>query len=248
MNLRFNIFSFGTFHLVALLCVINLALATLFGQTSEPVNSEPKLISSPTFVLSAEAEAAGIDGTLLLAVSIDATGSVTSATVIAGPEWPCGKRPKDQIEDVRKQVSTLVRQAKFSPAIRKGSPVSTEVGINYAIGRAYKELLRDRELEAAKKAGTAKPIDGGVLNGKALSLPKPAYPASARARRASGTVTISILIDETGKVVSAGAKNGQVLLQDAARDSACKARFTPTILNGDPVKVSGVITYTFVAP
>lgn len=92
------------------------------------------------------------------------------------------------------------------------------------------------------------PVSGGVLNGKALSKPVPAYPAVARAARASGTVTVQVLIDETGKVVSARAVGGHPLLQQSAVQAAYGARFSPTLLSGQPVKVSGVITYNFVAP
>lgn len=91
-----------------------------------------------------------------------------------------------------------------------------------------------------------KPISGGVLNGKALSLPKPPYPAAARAVRASGAVTVQILIDEEGNVISASAVSGHPLLHAAAVAAAGGAKFTPTQLEGQPVKVSGVITYNFV--
>jgi TonB family protein len=91
------------------------------------------------------------------------------------------------------------------------------------------------------------PISGGVLNGKAISLPKPAYPPIARAVRASGMVTVQVTIDETGKVISARAVGGHPLLQQAAVQAANQARFSPTLLSGRPVKVTGVITYNFVA-
>ncbi|HQU86262.1 MAG TPA: energy transducer TonB [Pyrinomonadaceae bacterium] len=94
--------------------------------------------------------------------------------------------------------------------------------------------------------GPPKTISGGVVNGKATSLPKPPYPAAARAVRASGSVSVQVLIDETGRVVSASAASGHPLLQQAAVAAARQARFSPTILSGQPVKVSGIITYNFV--
>jgi protein TonB len=89
-------------------------------------------------------------------------------------------------------------------------------------------------------------VSGGVLNGKAISKPQPAYPPIAKAARASGTVTVQILVDESGRVVSATAVSGHPLLQAAAVAAARQARFSPTLLSGQPVKVSGVITYNFV--
>lgn len=90
-----------------------------------------------------------------------------------------------------------------------------------------------------------KSISGGVLNGKATDLPKPAYPAAARAVRASGAVNVQVTVDETGKVVSANAVSGHPLLRSAAEQAARNAKFAPTILSGKPVKVSGVIVYNF---
>jgi protein TonB len=89
-------------------------------------------------------------------------------------------------------------------------------------------------------------VSGGVLNGKAISKPAPVYPPIAKAARAQGTVTVQILVDETGRVISATAVSGHPLLQQAAVAAARQARFSPTLLSGQPVKVSGVITYNFV--
>jgi Ca-activated chloride channel family protein len=90
-----------------------------------------------------------------------------------------------------------------------------------------------------------KPVSGGVLNGKAISLPKPQYPPSARNMRASGVVTIEVLVDEDGRVVSARAVDGHPALRSSAVAAAREARFTPTVLSGQPVKVVGLITYKF---
>jgi protein TonB len=98
---------------------------------------------------------------------------------------------------------------------------------------------------APKPPAPSKPVSGGVLNGKATSLPKPPYPAAARAVRASGAVSVQVLIDETGRVVSASAVSGHPLLRQAAEQAARSARFSPTQLSGQAVKVSGIITYNF---
>lgn len=90
-----------------------------------------------------------------------------------------------------------------------------------------------------------KPVSGGVLNGTALSLPPPVYPEAAKRSRTSGVVTVDVILDETGKVVSATASSGPTMLRDAAVQAALKARFSPTKLSGQPVKVSGVINYKF---
>jgi TonB family protein len=90
-----------------------------------------------------------------------------------------------------------------------------------------------------------KPVSGGVLNGTAINLPQPVYPDAARRMRTSGTVTVEVVLDETGKVVSAVASSGPAILREAAVQAALKAKFSPTKLSGQPVKVSGVINYKF---
>ncbi|HVI72933.1 MAG TPA: energy transducer TonB, partial [Pyrinomonadaceae bacterium] len=71
------------------------------------------------------------------------------------------------------------------------------------------------------------------------------YPETARRMRTQGTVVVEVVLDETGKVVSANATSGPPMLRDAAVLAALKARFSPTKLSGQPVKVAGVINYKF---
>ncbi|HEX8069968.1 MAG TPA: energy transducer TonB [Pyrinomonadaceae bacterium] len=85
-----------------------------------------------------------------------------------------------------------------------------------------------------------------IISSKIISKPVPAYPALAKQARVSGVVTVEILVDESGRVISATATSGHPLLREAARAAALQARFSPTLLTGQPVKVSGVITYNFV--
>ena len=89
------------------------------------------------------------------------------------------------------------------------------------------------------------PISGGVLNGKAISKPAPAYPPIARAAHAQGTVVVRITVDEQGNVISATPVSGHPLLQQAAANAVRQWRFSPTLLSGQPVKVSGVVTVNF---
>ena len=104
----------------------------------------------------------------------------------------------------------------------------------------------DDEAETAVSSSEGQTVSVGVLNAKAVSKPQPPYPALAKAARASGTVTVRVTVDETGGVTSAAAVSGHPLLHAAAVAAAKQAKFTPTLLNGKPVKVSGVLTYNFV--
>jgi protein TonB len=86
----------------------------------------------------------------------------------------------------------------------------------------------------------------GVLTSKVISKPTPPYPPLAKAAGVQGEVTIQILVDEAGKVISARAVSGNPLLRPAAEQAAYQTRFTPTLLSNQPVKVTGTITFNFI--
>lgn len=85
-----------------------------------------------------------------------------------------------------------------------------------------------------------------VINGDALSLPKPPYPPIAKQLGIQGTVNVQVLVDETGRVISAKVVAGNPALARAAQQAALNARFSPTKLGEQAVKVSGIIIYNFV--
>ena len=149
------------------------------------------------------------------------------------------------VPPVRRGVTTVVGSADSNAA----APMPAGPGAGNIVTAPTKVNIADEPPppEAPKPTPPRAPISGGVLNGKAISLPKPAYPPIARAAHASGTVVVQVLIDENGNVVSAHAVSGHPLLQGAAVGAARQARFSPTKLSGQPVKVTGVIQYNFVA-
>jgi TonB family protein len=135
-------------------------------------------------------------------------------------------------------------------------PVKSHVLINAMDGSVVSVKQEDKREEeemsgfaAFTSEGVTKnraPINGGVLNGKAASLPAPSYPAIARAAHASGDVTIRVVIDGGGNIIEATAISGHPLLRAAAQAAAKEAKFTPTRLNGEPVAVTGLLVYNFV--
>jgi protein TonB len=146
------------------------------------------------------------------------------------------------IPPVRRGVTTVLGTADSSAAV--AMPAGPGAGTVVA---APKVNIEEPPPPEAKPTPRSAPISGGVLNGKAISLPKPPYPPIARAAHAAGTVVVQVLIDENGNVVSAHAVSGHPLLQAVAVSAAKQARFSPTKLSGQPVKVTGVIQYNFVA-
>ena len=89
-------------------------------------------------------------------------------------------------------------------------------------------------------------LSSEILVGKATNKPAPPYPPIAKTAGVQGAVVVQVLIDEQGRVVNAKVTSGHPLLQQAALQAAYKWKFTPTVLTGTPVKVTGVVTYNFV--
>ena len=146
------------------------------------------------------------------------------------------------VPPVRRGVTTVIGSADSSAT----APMPAGPGSGTVVSAPSGVQIEDPPPPAATPTPPRAPISGGVLNGKAISLPKPQYPAIARAAHASGTVVVQVLIDENGSVVSAKALSGHPLLQAVAVSAARQARFSPTKLSGQPVKVTGVIQYNFV--
>jgi protein TonB len=149
------------------------------------------------------------------------------------------------IPPVRRGVTTVLGSSDSNAAAPVAAGPGTGTGV--AAGPTSVNIADEPPPPPPKPTPPRAPISGGVLNGKAISLPKPAYPAIARQAHASGTVVVQVTIDENGNVISAAAVSGHPLLRGVAVQAARGARFSPTKLSGQPVKVTGVITYNFVA-
>lgn len=96
-----------------------------------------------------------------------------------------------------------------------------------------------------KSGAGSKIVSGGAFEGKTINKPQPAYPAIAKAAHVTGTVVVLAIVNEEGKVIAAQAQSGPPLLRAAAVKAAHEVQFTPTLLDGKPVKIMGTIQYNF---
>jgi TonB family protein len=125
-----------------------------------------------------------------------------------------------------KPTETVVKQAE--PAARAGKEIKP------ADGPALKSVTPPE--------GT---ILAGVLNEIAVSVPKPEYPPAAKAAKASGKVTVEVMVNEKGNVVASSVVSGNQLLWSAAGAAARATVFDPPLMDGKPVKMAGVLTFEF---
>lgn len=140
-------------------------------------------------------------------------------------------------------VDVVVARFRYACILRKNDrpKEALEVEGNTKIN----DSKRLPQSSTAQNNGGESSTGGGIRNGKAMTVPQPAYPESARSAGATGKVVVQVLIDETGKVLNACAVNGHPSLWQASEQAAYQARFTPTTLSGQPVKTLGVLTYSF---
>ena len=175
-----------------------------------------------------------------------AASNLENKTAAVVPK-PSASSPKNNAANSSHKLSPSLPGAMLNAAEKLSGLGSVELASGHA-GPSVTAPVVDIESEPPPPVAPApilKPVSGGVLNGTAISLPPPGYPEGARRLRTSGVVTVEVVVDETGKVISAVATSGPALLRDVAVQAALRARFSPTRLSGQPVKVSGLINYKF---
>ena len=183
----------------------------------------------------------GKGGTVNVDVVIDESGLVVSATGTAAIKARAGAEgmvaERDDVDpSLIEAAENAARMAQFAPTFLSGVPVKIKGTITYNFV-AGSEAAADDDKDAGR---------GGILNSKAISLPKPDYPPAARAVNAEGSVSVLVKIGESGTVLEAQAVSGHPLLRAAAVKAAAEAKFDPTLRDGKPVPISGVLVYNFV--
>jgi TonB family protein len=123
---------------------------------------------------------------------------------------------------------------------------------DYKVGRGKVTITELEEVKPENQAGNSDnrarprvPVESGDLNNKATDLPKAIYPAEARKLHVTGQVKVRVIVDETGRVLSADIVSGPKQLWMAAIEAARKAHFEPTLVGGTAVKITGILTYDF---
>lgn len=114
---------------------------------------------------------------------------------------------------------------------------------DYAPARATLRVTEIGENENPSSGNEAAPIEGGLLNSKALSLPQPKLSEEAKRQKQSGKITVRVIVDQNGKVVYATALNGPAVLREIAEQAARQATFAPTTQDGIVVRVRGELVF-----
>ena len=211
-------------------------LAPVDMAAAEPQPPKPRTPSAPTQAKSVlptrTVNMARVDEPTIVPTNV----STTRNTDVARPDgrFEISTVNTDPVAPSGGDVGPARSEGPSGPGLAIEDPVEVE-----------KPRVEPPPVVAEKPKAPKPPVSGGVLNGKATSLPKPNYSAAAKAVGAQGIVNVQVMIDETGRVGSAHAVSGHPRVKPEAERAARNARFTPTLLTGVPVKVTGVIVYNF---
>jgi TonB family protein len=88
-------------------------------------------------------------------------------------------------------------------------------------------------------------VGGDIKEPKKIKHVAPVYPDLAQASKVQGVVILEVLVDQNGAVADARVLRSVALLDQAAVDAVMQWRFTPTLLNGNPVSVVMTVTVNF---
>lgn len=88
-------------------------------------------------------------------------------------------------------------------------------------------------------------VSTGSLNTRATRRVVPVYPQIARNASAEGIVRVYVTVDERGNVHEIAKSEGHTLLRGAAEDAARRWKFSPTLVAGKPVRLTGFIEFNF---
>ncbi len=99
----------------------------------------------------------------------------------------------------------------------------------------------------AAKVGDLVELGPGVTPPQLVEPPTPRFPKRARRVNKRGTITIGVLVDETGRVVSTELRSEPVgyKLDEAALEAALQARYVPARKDDVPVKTWTTIRFVF---
>ena len=89
-------------------------------------------------------------------------------------------------------------------------------------------------------------IGGKVQEAKLIRKVEPIYPEIARRARISGLVVLEVTIDEEGNVTGWKIQRGHPVLVEAAVQAVKQWKYSPTLLNGEPLQVVSTVNIDFI--
>jgi protein TonB len=147
-------------------------------------------------------------------------------------------------------VAPLVAPAAVTPETGPaGAPGPSSAGPIVGVASALPSAMEDLGVATVVPPAPPPPspmhLHAGIKPPKKIADAAPVYPALARAAQVQGVVILEAVIDAQGAVASVRVLRSIPLLDQAAITAVEHWRFTPTLLNGQPVPVVMTVTVQF---
>jgi len=207
---------------------LGLVLVSLsFSQTVGPDAPQIKTIKNPDPIFPEAAKNYIYGDVVRVEVDVSKEGKVTYARPV-GPMAPCSNRKDKAVVEIQQAAVDAARATVFKPVLKDGKPEKMGRFLSYQLPLP----IEDRPTR--------------VKPHRAKRLPPPFFSPAAKAQRVSGSVELSVLVDEKGRPLSFSVISGHFLLAAGTFDAVCGAEFEPFEVAGKPTKVISKVTYNFV--
>jgi TonB family protein len=132
-----------------------------------------------------------------------------------------------------------------APPAQASSQTSSPAPASRPAASSEKKTRSGGDASGGSSSANGQLVDVGSLIDKATQKINPSYPATARNVRVTGLVTVYLVVDESGAVAAVQRISGPQMLRQAAVDAAKRWKFQPTMIDGQPARVAGYISFNF---
>jgi TonB family protein len=224
----------------ALACALVLPVATLTTHAQAGRGALAGIITDPS--------GARIPKATVVAKNLDGSNQETTVANEAGEYGFAAIPPGRYAIEVRVPGFKL---GKHEAVVTAGT--AARVDAPMAIGSVSEAVMvrasRTTPAPVTPRAGTTQriPVGGNVQQARLIRQPKPEYPADLKQQGVTGVVTIQAIISRNGELLNPQVINTNVdpRLAQAALDAVKQWRYTPTLLNGQPVEVTTTVDLTY---
>jgi len=133
----------------------------------------------------------------------------------------------------------------IQPATASNSPVTQPAKPEAPPAQPAAEAPKPTTPAAAAAAAPPTRVGGVVQEAKLIRRRDPVYPPLARQARLQGVVRLEAVIGPDGRVEQVQAISGPPLLRQAAMDAVKQWVYQPSLLNGQPVRVTTQVEVNF---
>jgi TonB family protein len=199
----------------------------------KPVVVSPELLSKNLVhqvdpIYPPECKKLGIQGEVLLEVTINKKGEVENISVTKGHPL------------LVLSALVAVKQWKYRPYLMDAAavPVISTISVNFSLQEAGTGTGKRTEPALIR-------LNSNAMAANVIYRVEPIYPPEAKEKGIAGEVVFEVTINEQGEVSDVQVLSGNAMLVSAAYEAVRQWRYTPVLLNGDPIHAKATVTIRF---